>query len=83
MNLQPIYNRYKRQKEDKTFPQKINKTEWIHLGEHIRLITPIYLFNQIKGYCSFIYFNEQVGKFANSQNDFRTDRFSEFSFSFK
>ena len=49
-------------KRNKTFPQKINKTEWIHLGEHIRLITPIYLFNQVKGYCSFIYFNEQVGK---------------------
>ena len=38
--------------------QEIYKTSWIQLDHHARLITPIYLQKQIKGYCSFIYLNK-------------------------
>lgn len=33
----------------------IKKTEFLKLDNHCRLVTPIYLQNQILGYCSFIY----------------------------
>lgn len=38
---------------------EIFKTELIHLDNHSRLITPIYLQKKIKGYCSFVYIGEK------------------------
>lgn len=40
--------------------QEIYETKCIRLDRHNRLITPIYLQNKIKGYCSFIYLDGQV-----------------------
>ncbi|WP_428912224.1 XylR N-terminal domain-containing protein [Niallia sp. Krafla_26] len=42
----------------------INETTCIRMEQHIRLITPIYLQGKIKGYCSFIYLNDE---FENSK----------------
>ncbi|MCQ6275486.1 XylR N-terminal domain-containing protein [Bacillus sp. V3B] len=49
-----------RNKQDKQVFQEIHETKWVRLDHHTRLITPIYLQRKIKGYCSFIYLDEQV-----------------------
>lgn len=54
------YKQTSRNEQNKPVFQEIHETKWMRLAHHIRLITPIYLQKKIKGYCSFIYFDEQA-----------------------
>ncbi len=54
------YKQTSRNEQNKPVFQEIYETKWIRLAHHTRLITPIYLQNKIKGYCSFIYLDEQA-----------------------
>ncbi|HEY4549734.1 MAG TPA: XylR N-terminal domain-containing protein [Bacillus sp. (in: firmicutes)] len=54
------YKQASRKEQNKPVFQEIYETKWIRLAHHTRLITPIYLQNKIKGYCSFIYLDEQA-----------------------
>ena len=54
------YKQASRNEQNKPVFQEIHETKWIRLAHHTRLITPIYLQNKIKGYCSFIYLDEQA-----------------------
>lgn len=49
-----------RNKSNKQVFREIYETKWIQLKHHTRLITPIYLQKKIKGYCSFIFLDEQI-----------------------
>ena len=49
-----------RNEQNKQVFGEIHETKWIRLDHHTRLITPIYLQKKIKGYCSFIYLDQQV-----------------------
>jgi len=54
------YKQASRKEQNKPVFQEIYESKWIRLAHHTRLITPIYLQNKIKGYCSFIYLDEQA-----------------------
>ena len=54
------YKQTSRNEQNKPVFQEIHETKWMRLAHHTRLITPIYLQKKIKGYCSFIYFDEQA-----------------------
>jgi PucR family transcriptional regulator, purine catabolism regulatory protein len=54
------YKQASRKEQNKPVFQEIYETKWIRLAHHTRLITPIYLQSKIKGYCSFIYLDEQA-----------------------
>ena len=49
-----------RNEQNKHVFEEIYETKWIRLDHHTRLITPIYLQKKIKGYCSFIFLDEQA-----------------------
>ena len=48
-----------RNEQNKQALEEIYETKWIRLDHHTRLIAPIYLQKKIKGYCSFIFLDEE------------------------
>jgi PucR family transcriptional regulator, purine catabolism regulatory protein len=53
-------NQTSRDEQNKQVFHGIYETRFIRLERHTRLITPIYLQKKLKGYCSFVFLDEQV-----------------------